>query len=267
MNIIRRFYALTQHWAVEILLVIFVVALVAQLFWPSIRHWWRLPASGRLGFDTCSVATLAAEFVIRLPQEYDERDQWPLVVFLHGSGDRGHDPSMMHDCGILRRRLYSIIVAPQCLPSISWEPDAIAALIQCVSHRYRVDRDRVYLVGYSMGGYGTWATAAAHPEIFAAIVPIAGGGNPALAKSLATIPIWAFHGKNDKTVPIDQTNRMVEAIRAAGGQPNVTILTNEGHGICENVWERDDLWQWLFQKSRSRIIPINNLRSEKSVSR
>ena len=101
-----------------------------------------------------------------------------------------------------------------------------------------------------MGGYGAWAMAAAHPEMLAAIVPIEGGGNPDNAKVLATIPTWAFHGEKDQVVPVDQTTSMVEAIRAVGGQPKVTILPNEGHGICKKVCDRDDLWQWLFSQMR-----------------
>lgn len=109
-----------------------------------------------------------------------------------------------------------------------------------------------------MGGYGTWATAAAQPEMFAAIVPIAGGGDPEQAKSLASIPVWAFHGENYTVAPVTGTTQIVEGIRRVGGEPKVTILPDEGHGICGKVCEREELWRWLFNQHRTACPPTNN---------
>lgn len=250
MNVVRRFAAFVHGWILELLLGAAAVLLAAQLLWPTIHHWWRLPAAGQVGFDTYAAPTLADEFVVQLPTGYYHRQSWPLVVFLHGSGERGNDASILRKQELFRQRLPAIVVAPQCVPSNSWEPDTVINFIRHMISQYRADARRIYLVGYSMGGYGTWATAAAQPEMFAAIVPIAGGGHVEQAKSLAAIPIWAFHGENDKVVPVDQTQQMIEAIRSARGQPKETILSEEGHGICKKVCERADLWQWLLAQQR-----------------
>lgn len=252
MNIVRRVAAIGHGRALELCLVLSVLLLIGQLGRPSAVRWWRLPAPGQIGFDTVEIGTLAGEFAIQLPAQYHQRQLWPLVVFLHGSGHRGNDPSMLLDQGAFRENLPAIVAAPQCLPTCYWEPSAVTDLIWRIASRYHVDRQRIYLVGYSMGGYGTWATAAAHPEMFAAIVPIAGGGNPGVAKSLTSIPIWAFHGDRDETVPLSQSQQMIDAVHRAGGEPRLTILLNEGHGICRKVSERADLWEWLFAHKQSR---------------
>ena len=248
MNIFRRVAVFVQYRALEILLFLSILSLVGQLFWPSALRWWRLPSPGKPGIGSFQSDSLAEQYNIYLPESYFNRESWPLVVFLHGSGDCGNDPSIVHDCGTLRRGLPSIVVAPQCLPSINWEPDAVVALIHHVSSRYRVDRDRVYLVGYSMDGYGTWQTA----DAFAGIAPICGGGNPGQAKAFVNLPAWAIHGEKDDVVPVAESRRMVDAIESAGGHPKLTIIPGGGHGICDSVCCGDELWQWLFEQKRSR---------------
>lgn len=163
------------------------------------------------------------------------------------AGERGYDVDVLRDRGPMTMTPRAIVVAPQCLPGERWEPDAVLLFIEEVASRYRVDRERVYLIGYSMGGYGAWHTAAAHPNLFAAVVPICGGGEPGEAKSLAGIPIWAFHGAIDDVVPLNESEQMVEAIRDVGGEPKFTVLADAGHGICELMCQRSDLWEWLFQ--------------------
>jgi dienelactone hydrolase len=99
------------------------------------------------------------------------------------------------------------------LPDADWRPDSIAAFIEVVVSSYQIDRNRIYLIGYSMGGYGTWRTAARYPGLFAAIVPICGGGDPNDTKSIAHVPVWAFHGANDNVVPCDESERMIDATK------------------------------------------------------
>jgi len=105
-----------------------------------------------------------------------------------------------------------------------------------------------------MGGYGTWRTAAAQPKLFTAIIPICGGGEPGDAKIIADIPVWAFHGAKDGVIPVAESERMVNAIRDAGGQPRLTIIENAGHGICNSVCMRSDVWKWLLRQKR----PVND---------
>lgn len=250
MNVFRSFVVFIHARALELLLVLSITFLIGQLCWPAVVHWWRLPIPGKTGFDTFQVATLASEFVIQLPQSYRNGLSWPLIVFLHGSGERGNDATVLHGQDLLRQKLPAIVAAPTCLPPCTWEPDAVANLVRYIASRYDVDPKRIYLVGYSMGGYGTWRTAASHPELFAAIVPISGGGDPNDAKTLAAMPVWAFHGEKDKAVPVAESEHLIEAMHKAGGEPRLTILPNEGHGICGTVCYRTDLWEWLFQQRR-----------------
>ena len=222
--------------------------LIGQLTWPSVVYWWHLPTPGRVGFDQFESATMVRDHLVYLPENYGGSKAWPLVVFLHGAGERGVDPSRLRKQGPLRLKLPTVVVVPQCLPSYSWEPDTVAGLIESVASRYRVDRKRIYLVGFSMGGFGVMRTAAAHPDMIAAVVAISGGGNPADAKKLRDLPLWAFHGAADKTVPLKQSEEMIDAIHKAGGGAKLTVLPNAGHGICNSVCDRADLWQWLFKQ-------------------
>jgi len=226
------------------------LSLIGQLGWPAVTLWWRLPSSGTVALDRFESHSIAEQVLIALPASYPNRESWPLVVFLHGSGDRGIDPTKVRDCGVLRRGLPAIVIAPQCLPSIGWEPDAIAGLVEHVSSKYRVDRNRLYLIGYSMGGYGTWRTAVSYPKLFAAIVPICGGGDPQQAKEIINVPVWAFHGEKDDVVPVAASQRMIDAIQHLGGHPKLTIIPDGGHGIGDSVLRGDDLWQWLFNQTR-----------------
>jgi predicted peptidase len=195
---------------------------------------------------------MAPEYLIYLPEAYSGRKQWPLVIFLHGSGERGSDLARIRKSPVLRLRLPAIVVVPQCLPSYSWEADGVARLTEDLAARFHVDRKRIYLVGFSMGASGAWQTAAARPELFAAVVPISGGGNPKNANTLRNVAIWAFHGSDDKVVPVVQAQQTIDALRSTGGNPKLTILIHAGHGICDDVCRRTDLWQWLMAQRQSQ---------------
>ena len=241
MNIVRRLTVVVHRRPLELLLVLATTLLFAQLFWPVVRYWWRLPSPGRIGCDTFQSATLANEFVIQLPESYHGEQLWPLVVFLHGSGECGNDPTIVRAQQLFRQRLPAIVAAPQCLPDYNWQPNSVADLVHYVASQYHVDRRRIYLVGYSMGGYGAWQSAAAHPDLFAAIVPISRGGEPDDAKALAGVSVWAFHGEKDTTIPLADSKSMIEALRNAAGQPRLTILPEAGHDICRAVCARRSL--------------------------
>ena len=227
-------------------------------------RWWRLPRPGTVGIDYLAgefyqdktPSCLAPGYVGYLPKRYPQTQAWPLVVFLHGSGGRGNAPETLLDWGrFLSSQGFleasAIVLLPQCRKQASWQPRDVAEFVEHACHHYRVDRDRIYLVGYSMGGFGTWAAAAAQPDLFAAMVPIAGGGNTEDATRLANIPIWAFHGAADKTVPARQTTKVIDAIREVGGAPKLTVFPEAGHGISRQVCEMPELWQWLFQQNRT----------------
>jgi len=174
----RRFIVVAHGSILEMLLVLSIIALAVQLSWPAVTCWWQLPRPGQTGIDRFESDAIAKTFIIHLPDTYRNEKSWPLVVFLHDSGERGHQPDKLHRVGPFTRQLQAVVAAPQCLPSTGWQPKVVAEFIEQVASDYRIDRDRIYLIGYSMGAYGVWDTTAAYPERFAAVVPISGGGNP-----------------------------------------------------------------------------------------
>jgi predicted peptidase len=176
------------------------------------------------------------------------------MLFLHGAGESGtnlakvkiHGPPKIVES---KPDFPFILMSPQS-PGRGWNSDALNALLDNVIRKYRVDKHRIYLTGLSMGGYGTWSLAAAHPERFAAIVPICGGGNPADAKKLAALPIWVFHGAKDPTVPVERSREMVEAIKAAGGNVKFTEYPEAKHDCWTETYDNPELYQWLLAQKR-----------------
>ncbi|MCX7885725.1 MAG: prolyl oligopeptidase family serine peptidase [Verrucomicrobiae bacterium] len=195
-----------------------------------------------------------------LPDDYysKPRQRWPLLLFLHGAGERGtnltlvlkHGPPKLAHEG---RKFPFIIVSPQCPTNQWWSPTELTRLLDHLTRRYRVDNERVYLTGLSMGGYGTWALAAAHPERFAAIAPICGGGDTTSAHRLRELPIWVFHGAKDKTVPVEKSIQMVEAIKAAGGNVRLTIYPDVAHDSWTQTYENPEFYDWLLSHRRRPI--------------
>jgi predicted peptidase len=175
-------------------------------------------------------------------------------AFLHGAGESGSDVARVKTHGppkIVETKpdFPFILVSPQS-PGRGWNPDTLNALLDEIMGKYPVDKDRIYLTGLSMGGYGTWALAAVHPEKFAAIVPICGGGNPADASKLAKLPIWVFHGAKDPTVPLRRSEEMVEAIKAAGGDIKFTVYPEAGHVSWTETYNNPELYKWLLDHKR-----------------
>ena len=174
------------------------------------------------------------DYLVYLPEGYHlSRRRWPLILDLHGGGAWGREVARVRTGGLPLRidsglRLPFVVVAPQS-PKQGWDPEPLDALLTEVLGCYRVDPERVYLTGSSMGGYGVWALATAHPERFAAIAPICGGGDPAAAERLRTVPTWAFHGSDDTVIPADESLKMVSAQERSGGEALLTIYPGVGH--------------------------------------
>lgn len=212
-------------------------------------RWW-LQKRKQLGMVEHRYETL-------LPEGYADHpgDRYPLVIFLHGSGERGVDLSLVHFWGP-RKYLEAhpdmkcILVSPQCLPNQRWRACDVNDLLDEVITKYRVDADRVYLTGLSMGGYGTWTTAIEHPERFAAIAPICGGGDPKKAYRLKDVPTWVFHGAKDYVVPIRNDREMVDALKAASGDVRFTIYPETGHASWIEAYNTPEFYTWLFSQHR-----------------
>ncbi|MDZ4781376.1 MAG: prolyl oligopeptidase family serine peptidase [Planctomycetia bacterium] len=194
------------------------------------------------------------KYQLFLPKDYADSDKkFPLMLFLHGAGESGNDLEIVKKHGPPKLvdgkpDFPFIVVSPQCAVR-PWRVDQLNALLDDIIAKYRVDTDRVYLTGLSMGGYGTWALAAEHPERFAAIVPICGGGNPATASKLKDIPIWVFHGAKDDAVPLSRSEEMVAALKAAGSEPKFTIYPDAGHDSWTETYNNEDLYKWLLEQS------------------
>jgi len=206
-------------------------------------------------FEAKVTTTVKLDYLLFLPKGYEDADKrWPLMLFLHGAGESGSDLAKVKVHGppkIVESKpdFPFILVSPQS-SGRGWSVDVLNALLDDLIRQYRVDPDRVYLTGLSMGGYGTWSLAAAHPEKFAALVPICGGGNPGDASKLARLPIWVFHGAKDNAVPVRRSEEMVEAIKSAGGSPKLTIYPDAGHDSWTETYNNPELYQWLLEQKR-----------------
>ena len=207
-------------------------------------------------------AAFTYPYLLALPPGYasDGAQRWPLLIFLHGMGQRGtdlakvrlHGPPKLIDEG---RTFPFIVISPQCPEDEWWNLSGVEAFIAAMVGRYRVDPDRVYVTGLSMGGYGTWALAQRHPERYAAIAPICGGGEPKWAGRLRDLPVWAFHGAKDITVPPSNSQEMIDAIVAAGGHPRFTLYPNAAHDVWTETYANEELYTWLLAQHRPASAP------------
>jgi predicted peptidase len=194
-------------------------------------------------------------YLLFTPAKYQKQDKWPLIVFLHGSGERGDDLAKVKVHGppkIVEQKpdFEFLVVSPQVPSGERWDADKLMQLVDQVAKSLKVDQDRIYLTGLSMGGFGTWTTAAKYPDRLAAIVPICGGGDPATAEKFAKIPCWVFHGAKDKGVPLKRSDEMVEALKKAGGEPKYTVYPEAGHDSWTESYNNPELYKWLLEQKR-----------------
>jgi len=194
-------------------------------------------------------------YLLYVPANYDQQEKWPLIVFLHGSGERGsnlehvkkHGPPKIVDN---KRDFEFIVVSPQVPGRERWDADKVVQLTDQVTKSLKVDPDRVYLTGLSLGGYGTWTTVAKHPNHFAAIVPICGKGDPETAEKFKHVACWVFHGAKDEGVPLKYSEEMVEALKKAGAEPKFTVYPEAGHDSWTEAYNTPELYKWLLEQKR-----------------
>jgi len=203
-------------------------------------------------------ALVEIDYFISLPVGYSEDDsKWPLLLFLHGAGESGRDLEKVKSHGPPKliaegRDLPFVVIAPQCRKVEDWWPvTPLLALLDEIQGGYRIDPDRVYVTGLSMGGYGTWALACEQPGRFAAVAPICGGGVPRLVPKMKKLPVWAFHGAKDTIVPLSESQRMVDALAALGGRVRFTVFPEAGHDAWTAPYSGSELYQWLLSHRRS----------------
>jgi predicted peptidase len=211
------------------------------------------------------------------PIDFDPQLKYPLVIFLHGAGERGDDNAKQLVHGgrnladeALRRRHPAFVIFPQCPAEKKWvevpwdgnehvmpvEPSASIAqsfeLVAALQQEFSIDDERIYGVGLSMGGYGVWDVLQRKPELLAAAVAVCGGGDPAYAAAFKSTPVWAFHGAADPLVIPDRSRTMVKALQAAGGRPIYTEYEGVGHDSWTQTFDNRLVWDWLFAQRKQQ---------------
>jgi predicted peptidase len=260
-----------------------IILLVIPTIYPGdnpYRGTATVPQQGFLTRTYTAAQGASMTYYLYIPTNYDPQKSYPLVLLLHGGGERGQAKNtavqnralLVGDAYVnqwasaaVQNRWPSFIVAPQVMNTNQWvdtpsgqgsyqlAPQPTTSLrlakgiVDMLQREYRgIDSKRLYVTGISMGGYGTWDAIERWPTYFAAAVPVAGAGDPSRASLLTNLPIWAFHGGDDPDVPVSGSRDMIQAIRAAGGNPRYTEYPGEGHDIWMQVYTSTDLLSWLF---------------------
>ncbi len=214
------------------------------------------------------------------PETVGPGQKYPLVLFLHGLGERGDDNAaqLVHGAADFataenRRKYPCFVVAPQCHPDDTWVPEAslfsvrpmneqpteslklALELVDQLAADLPVDPQRIYITGLSMGGFGTWESIIRRPDFFAAALPVCGGGDPAYAEAIKNLPIWAFHGDADNVVVPARTKTMIEAVQKAGGTPKMTIYPGVAHNSWAQTYADPEAMRWLFSQTKPGDLP------------
>lgn len=212
-----------------------------------------------------------------LTPDYDTLRKYPLILFLHGAGERGNDNRSQLKWGVMNfatDEMMSLhpafVIAPQCPENQWWsnfdhdksssslklkqEPSKpmrlVIDLVQHLKEDLPVDADRIYITGLSMGGMGTFDAIARYPDLFAAAVPVCGGGDPSKASEIVHIPIWIFHGAEDPTVSPVLSLNMVDALAGAGGHPGFTLYPEVGHFAWLMAYSDHLMIEWMFRQHK-----------------
>jgi predicted peptidase len=198
-------------------------------------------------------------YLLALPDGYksDEGRKWPLIVFLHGAGERGtdletvkkHGPPKLIAAG---QKFEAIVASLQCLPQQIWNPHGVKAVTDELIKTLRVDAGRVYLTGLSMGGFATWETAIEYPDTYAAIVPICGGAGVrfVMAERIKHLPVWIFHGARDPVVEPSYSKKMFDVLTKVGGNVKLTMYPDAMHDSWTAAYNDPELWKWMFAQKR-----------------
>ncbi len=193
-------------------------------------------------------------YLVRLPSGYNvkKRILYPAIFFLHGAHERGNNLDLIKKVGPpsyaeQQKRFPFIVIAPQCPDFSRWADLDLMQLMENSIKKYNIDRKKIYLTGFSMGGYGAWNLAIEHPDFFAAIAPVCGGGYAQKSDRIKDLPVWVFHGDSDEIIPIEKSKEMVAALNAAGNkQVKFTIYKNTGHDSWTPTYNNPELYRWFL---------------------
>lgn len=203
---------------------------------------------------------LPYHYLVYYPDGYKDNPtkKYPLLMFLHGRSIQGNNLEMVKSYGVIYEILRGlkidfVVIAPQC--QSGWNNDKLIEVLDHAEKTYRIDKKKVYLTGMSMGGYGAWHLAGAYPDRFAACAPVAGGGNLSDAKNLKNLPLWVFHGVKDVPVPVEESRKMVKAIRAEGNKKvEYTERKDWDHGDAVHTFAMPELYNWFLKYERGGVV-------------
>lgn len=196
------------------------------------------------------------DYIVRTPESFSKDKKYPVIIGLHGAGGRGRDTDVLATNPMFgeteKHNLDAVFVAPQCYVN-SWFDifEQLQDFVKFIVKSDFCDANKVYLMGASMGGYGTWQLAMTMPEYFAAIVPICGGGMYWNAGRLKNVPVWAFHGAKDPTVFCEESKKMVNAVNNCGGNAKLTIYDDVEHNSWIGAYNTKEMFDWLLSKTLS----------------
>lgn len=202
--------------------------------------------------------TLTLDYLLHIPDTEDQPadKKWPVILFLHGSGERGSDLNKVKANGLPNivdqdKSFPFIVISPQCPEDEFWamEKEALHAIVEHVLENYPADPKRVYLTGLSMGGYGAWHLPIDYPDVFAAVAPVCGGIDPSKAEALRDVPIWAFHGAKDDVVPLSESQGIVDALEAIEANVKLTVYREGNHNAWDETYSNPDLYKWFLSHS------------------
>lgn len=207
------------------------------------------------------ISSNGIHYLLYLPTDYNKDKKFPLMLFLHGAGERGSNLNLVKKNGppgIVEagKDLPFIIVSPQCAQGKYWQPHQLKVLLDEVISETNADEDRIYGTGISMGGYGIWACVFSYPEKFAAIIPICGGGEENSAPKIKHLPTWVFHGAKDYIVPLEESEVMVRALEKAGGNVKFTVYPDADHDSWTVTYNNPAIYNWLLSHKKPNISTV-----------
>ena len=223
------------------------------------------PKSGFVDKTFKNADGTTSPYVVFVPKDYDGTKEYPVILFLHGAGETKNpkatkEGKMPVEVGIgpaikKREKDFPFIVVIPRAEGFGWGATSENAkralsMLDEVMKEYKTDAKRQYLTGLSMGGMGTWSVAMAHPDRFAAIVPICGRGDIKMAEKIKDLPCWCFHGDADTAVKVEGSRDMIEAIKKAGGKPKYTEYPGVGHNSWDKAYGTDELYTWLLEQKK-----------------
>jgi predicted esterase len=198
----------------------------------------------------------SSNYLLYVPKVKPSSGKYPLMLFLHGRGESGNDlnlvkrngpPSFLDDSSDFP----FVVVSPQCMAGESWDPQSLLALLNHVEKQLPIDKDREYVTGLSMGGYGTWNLAMAAPDRFAAIAPICGGGDGSNVCTIRNVPVWVFHGAKDDVVPISESEVLVSELKKLESDVTFTIYPELGHDSWTPAYKNPELYKWMLAHKKN----------------